>query len=158
MENFYLCEAKLFNSELHPVVIASILSFGFVFLHPFEDGNGRIHRFIIHYILSKTNFTPNHIIFPVSASILNRIGDYKNVLESYSHPVLDHIKWRTTSTHNVEVTNETIDFYRYFDATNQAEFLYDCVEDTIEHIIPEEVNYLRRFDEFKKMRDKGMEV
>jgi hypothetical protein len=49
----------------------------------------------------------------------------------------------------VEVTNNTIDYYRYFDATRQAEFLYDCVQDTIENIIPEEINYLNRYDTFK---------
>jgi hypothetical protein len=29
------------------VVRAAIIAFGFVFIHPFEDGNGRIHRFLI---------------------------------------------------------------------------------------------------------------
>lgn len=29
-----------------PVLIhAAVISYGFVFLHPFEDGNGRIHLF-----------------------------------------------------------------------------------------------------------------
>lgn len=146
------------NTAYDAVLAAATISFGFVFIHPFEDGNGRLHRYIMHHVLAVKNFTQQGIIFPVSASILNRIGDYKNVLESYSHTVLDHIKWRSTPTNNVKVTNETIDFYRYFDATNQAEFLYDCVEDTIEHIIPEEINYLRRFDEFKNHIDNIYEM
>ncbi len=29
--------------ELDPVVAASVLAFGFVYIHPFEDGNGRLH-------------------------------------------------------------------------------------------------------------------
>jgi hypothetical protein len=70
-------------------------------------------------------------------------------LESYSLPLLDFIEWKETKNHNVEVLNDTIDFYRYFDATQQAEFLYECVEETIDKIIPEEIKYLQKYDEFK---------
>lgn len=129
-----------------------------MFIHPFVDGNGRLHRYIIHHILAVKQFTQQGIIFPVSASVLNHIIDYKKVLESYSHPVLSYIDWKTTSTHNVEVTNETIDFYRYYDATSQAEFLYDCVDDTLQNIIPKEINYLRKYDGFKRYIDNNYEM
>ena len=36
---------------------------------------------------------------------------------------------------NAEFLYETIDYYRYFDATKQAEFLFDCVQDTINRIM-----------------------
>jgi Fic family protein len=114
---------------------AAAIAFGFVFIHPFVDGNGRLHRYIIHHVLAKKEFTKQGVIFPVSASILDHINDYKTVLESYSHSLLDHIQWKETLDHNVEVLNGTVDFYRYFDATKQAEFLYDCVEDTLDRVI-----------------------
>ena len=44
------------------------------------------------------------------------------------------------------VTNDTIDLYRYFDATRQAEFLYACVETTVNETLPAEVKYLERHD------------
>ncbi len=140
------------------VLAAATMAFGFVFIHPFVDGNGRIHRYIIHHILAKKEFTQQGVIFPVSASILDHIDDYKTVLESYSHPLLDHIQWKETIDHNVEVTNNTIDYYRYFDATKQAEFLYDCVEDTLDRVIPEEVTYLQKYDEFKRYIDNNFEM
>ena len=34
--------------QIDPVVAASILAFGFVHFHPFEDGNGRLHRYLVH--------------------------------------------------------------------------------------------------------------
>ena len=71
-------------------------------------------------------------------------------MESYSRPLLDYVEWKELKDHNIEVLNETIDYYRYFDATKQAEFLYDCVHDTIENIIPDEINYLTCYDEFKR--------
>ena len=98
-------------------------------------------------------FAQQGIIFPVSASILNHIDDYRIVLESHSHPLLDFIEWKTTESNNVEVLNETIDYYRYFDATKQAEFLFDCVNDTIVNVIPNEVNYLQKYDAMKKYLD-----
>jgi Fic family protein len=150
---------ELMLDESYDAVLASAcIAFGFVFIHPFEDGNGRLHRYIIHHVLAKKEFTKQGVIFPVSASILDHIDDYRITLESYSHPLLDFISWKETATHNVEVLNETIDFYRYFDATQQAEFLYDCVDDTLNRVIPQEVNYLLRYDEFKHFIDNEYEM
>ncbi len=148
----------LLQNEFDAVLAATILAFGFVFIHPFEDGNGRIHRYLIHHTLAKKQFSQQGIIFPVSASILNHIDDYRIVLEQYSHPLLDFIEWKETKDHNIEVLNDTIDYYRYFDATLQAEFLYDCVIDTIENIIPAEVTYLAQYDEFKRFVDDEFEM
>ena len=149
---------KLLNSSLDAVLTATVIAFGFVFVHPFEDGNGRIHRYLIHHVLAKKRFSQQGIIFPVSSSILDHIDDYRKVLEAYSHPLLDFIEWEETEDHNVKVLNETLDYYRYFDATKQAEFLYDCVHDTIENIIPIEINYLTNYDEFKRYIDDEFEM
>jgi hypothetical protein len=148
----------LLNSGIDPVLAATVIAFGFVFIHPFEDGNGRIHRYLIHHVLAKKQFSHTGVMFPVSASILDHIDNYRNVLESYSHPLLDFIEWKETKDHNVEVINNTIDYYRYFDATKQAEFLYDCVNDTIQNIIPSEVSYLTKYDEFKRYLEDDFEM
>jgi len=148
----------LIKSDIDAVISAAVIAFGFVFIHPFEDGNGRIHRYLIHHILAKKQFAQQGVVFPVSASILNHIVDYRKVLESYSQPMLDFIEWQETKKHNVEVLNETIDYYRYFDATRQAEFLFDCVNDTIVNIIPEEIDYLMKYDEFKRYLDDEFEM
>lgn len=144
--------------KFHPVLSATKIAFGFVFIHPFEDGNGRIHRYLIHHILAKMKFTPHGIIFPVSSAILERIDDYRQVLETYSQPLLDFIKWKKTPDNNIDVLNETIDYYRYFDATNHAEFIFECVESTIDSIIPQEVNYLLKYDSMKSWLDDKFEM
>lgn len=148
----------LLSEETDAVLAAAVIAFGFVFIHPFVDGNGRIHRYLIHHVLAKKQFSQQGLIFPVSASILNHITDYQKVLESYSVPLLDFVEWEETSDHNVEVINNTIDYYRYFDATKQAEFLYDSVKDTIDNIIPEEVTYLIKYEEFKSYIDSTFEM
>lgn len=144
---------KMELTEHDTLLAAASIAFGFVFIHPFEDGNGRIHRYLIHHMLARMKFNQQGIIFPVSAAILNRINEYRSVLESYSQPLLDFIEWKKTLNNNVVVLNDTIDYYRYFDATRQAEFLYDCVNETIEQLIPEEVAYLQKFDEMKRYLD-----
>lgn len=132
-----------------PIMLAASFAVGFVFIHPFEDGNGRIHRYLIHHALAELGFAPKGLIFPVSAVILERIEDYRQVLEAYSRPRLHLIDWKPTPEGNVSIINETIDLYRYFDATKQVEFLYDCVWQTIEKSLPEEIRYLEQYDHLK---------
>ncbi len=148
----------LTESRMDPVLVAAKIAFGFVFIHPFVDGNGRLHRYIIHHILSQTGYTEQGIIFPVSASILTHIKDYAKTLESYSHPILNFIDWKASENNNVEILNDTLDYYRYFDATAQAEFLFYCVNDTLVNVIPSEVEYLKKFDEFKRFIDNKFEM
>ncbi len=149
MEGLIETDECLRKSEIDPIVAATIIAFGFVFIHPFSDGNGRVHRYLIHHVLNERGFSPDGVIFPVSAAILKSIREYKNVLENFSKTRLELIDWRSTETGNVEVLNETADLYRYFDATKQAEFLYDCVDQTITTILPEEVIFLEKYDRMK---------
>jgi len=158
MDGLLATNKILSKNEIDAVIAAAIIAFGFVFIHPFDDGNGRIHRYLIHHILAKKQFAQQGIIFPVSASILDHIDDYRKTLEYFSLPLLDFIDWKETKNHNVEVLIDTIDYYRYFDATKQAEFLYDCVSDTIKNIIPNEISYLTKFDEFRKYLDNEFEM
>ena len=134
------------ESDYDAVLMATLIAFGFVFIHPFEDGNGRIHRYLFHHVLAEKGFVSKGLVFPVSAVILDRIDDYRGILEHFSKPRLDLIEWRPTDKNNVEVLNETIDLYRYFDATRQAEFFFECVEETVNKTLPEEISYLTKYD------------
>ena len=141
---------RLRDSDYDEVLMAALVAFGFVFIHPFEDGNGRLHRYLFHHVLAETGFVPKGLVFPVSAVILDRIEEYRDVLEHFSRPRLDLIKWRPTNSNNIEVLNDTIDLYRYFDATKQAEFFFECVEDTVKKTLPEEVQYLAKYDQLNE--------
>jgi Fic family protein len=146
------------ENDLDPVVAAAVLAFGFVYIHPFEDGNGRIHRYLMHHVLARRGFNPAGLHFPVSSAILERIAEYKRVLEGYSSRLLPCIRWETTQKGNVKVLNDTADFYRFFDATPHAEFLYECVRQTIEQDLPNETNFLRNFDTFRAGIDKMIDM
>lgn len=135
---------------LDTVLVAAALAFGFVYIHPFEDGNGRLHRYLIHHVLAERTFNPPGMVFPVSSAILARIDEYRRVLESVSRRLLPAIRWEPTDRGNVRVLNETADFYRYFDATPHAEFLYVCIEQTIEFDLPQEARFLVAHDRFRR--------
>ena len=138
---------RMKETGLDPVLQAAATAFGFVYVHPFQDGNGRVHRCLIHHVLAERGYTPPGMVFPVSSVMLDRIDEYRRALQAHSMPLMDCIEWRPTADHNVEVLNETADLYRYFDCTEQAEFLYACVQRTVEHDLPREIEYLRRHDE-----------
>ena len=50
--------------DLDPVTASALLAFGFVYVHPFVDGNGRIHRYLIHHVLAQRGFNPAGVVFP----------------------------------------------------------------------------------------------
>ncbi|PLX72808.1 MAG: cell filamentation protein Fic [Desulfuromonas sp.] len=139
---------------IDPVLQATATAFGFVYIHPFQDGNGRVHRCIIHHVLAQRNFTPPGMVFPVSAVMLDRIDAYRKTLQLHTGPIMPFIDWRPTPDGNVMVLNETADLYGYFDCTESAEFLYECVQRTVNHDLPREIEYLRRHDEaIRKIMD-----
>jgi hypothetical protein len=141
---------RMRESAVDPVLQAAATAFGFVYVHPFQDGNGRLHRCIIHHVLAERGFTPKGMVFPVSSVMLDRINEYRDTLQSHSAPLMRYIDWRPTTNRNVEVLNETADLYRYFDCTEEAAFLYTCVAHTIEHDLPTEIEFLQRQDEVQK--------
>jgi hypothetical protein len=138
---------RMRSEDLDPVLQAAATAFGFVYIHPFQDGNGRLHRCLIHHVLAERSFTPPGMVFPVSSVMLDRIDEYRNTLQAHSSPLMPFIEWRPTADRNVEVLNDTADLYRYFDCTEEAEFLYSCVRRTVEHDLSREIDYLRRHDE-----------
>jgi hypothetical protein len=133
--------------NLNAVIAAAAIAFGFVFIHPFEDGNGRIHRWLVHHVLARRGFNPPGVVFPVSAVFLEHIQNYRETLQHYALPRLALTQWQTTPTLNVNVLNQTRDFFRFFDATRQAEFLAEIVVETIQDSLPREIEYLRRYDQ-----------
>jgi Fic/DOC family len=147
MDGLLEANDRMREDDLDPVLKAAATAFGFVYIHPFQDGNGRMHRCLIHHVLAERKFTPPGMLFPVSSVMLDRIDQYRAVLQGHSAPLMPFIEWRPTLSRNVEVLNDTADFYRYYDCTAEAEFLYACVERTVEEDLPREIDYLRRRDE-----------
>ena len=138
---------KISRAERSDVVpLAACAAFGFVYLHPFEDGNGRLHRFLIHQVLAQAGYTPKGVIFPISAVIQRRMKDYETVLDTVSRLVNSGVEYTLDDANRMTVLNSTVDLYRYPDLTRHSEFLYECIAETLEKDWPEELNFLKQFD------------
>ena len=149
MEGMFYTYNRMMSSNSHPVIIAAAVSFGFVFIHPFDDGNGRIHRFLIHNILAKTGFTPKGLIFPVSAVMLRKIKDYDEMLELFSKPLMSLIDFELDSRGQMTVKNKTDIYYKYIDMTAITERLFGFIQETIETELVSELNFLLNYDKAK---------
>jgi hypothetical protein len=147
MDALVEANSRMRDDGVDAVLKAAATAFGFVYIHPFQDGNGRMHRCLIHHVLAERRFTPPGLVFPVSSVLLDRIDEYRAALQAHSGPLMPFIAWRPTPERNVEVQNETADLYHYFDCTEAAEFLYACVRRTVDDDLPREIEYLRRHDE-----------
>ena len=155
------------TNGIHPEIRAAIIAFGFVFIHPFEDGNGRLHRFMIHDILVHDGTVPHGLIIPVSAHMLNNIRDYDAILEKYSKPLMQRIKYEHTDAGGIQVTNEHAveGYYRYPDLTDQCIYLVQTIHATLREDMPDELLFLQRYDEAKRalqnvvdMPDKDIDI
>ena len=135
-------------NELDAVVAAAVQAFAFVFIHPFEDGNGRIHRFLVHHVLAEAGFTPAGVLLPISAAMVRNRTAYDEALESFSKSVMPYIRWRLDrdETGNLIVENETVHLYRFFDATPLAEYLYGALTETVRKDLREELDFIDIYD------------
>lgn len=150
MAGLITAHARMEAGGVHPVVHAAAIAYGFVFLHPFEDGNGRIHRFLIHNILARRGFTPEGLMFPVSAAILKNPGDYDASLEAFSRPLMALVEYSLDEDGRMTVKNDTGRWYAYIDMTAQVEALFRFIKRTIETELVEELSFLANYDETKK--------
>lgn len=141
-----------------PLVRAALLSFGFVYIHPMSDGNGRISRFLINDVLRRDGAVPEPFILPVSAtitsSVVNRRG-YDQVLELFSQPFMRRYAdaWRfgpeqvgDDGVHfNLEFDawQDALPAWRYPDMTDHVEYVAGIVRATIEQEMRKEAGYLR---------------
>ena len=140
---------RMERGNVPAVVHAAAIAYGFVFLHPFEDGNGRIHRFLIHNILARRGFTPAGVIFPVSAAMLNSPEDYDASLEAFSKRLMSLVDYTLDGAGRLTVHNETEPWFRCIDFTAQAEALFGFLAQTIDRELEPELAFLANYDEAK---------
>jgi len=156
MHDLFAYMERLHGSDVPAIVQAAATAFGFVFIHPLEDGNGRAHRYLIHHVLERERYTPKNMIFPVSASILKDQIAYDTCLETFSKPLMRRIEYKMTDKGEMTVTTkDTADYYRYFNGTPIADFLAKMIEKTAEQEVLQEVTFLEVYDRVKaEVREK----
>ena len=150
MDGMIVVHQRMVAATIHPVVHAAVIAYGFVYMHPFDDGNGRTHRFLIHNILARRGFVPNGIMFPVSAVMLKRMDAYDESLEAFSKPLMPLVDYSLDEQGRMTVVNETCDYYRYIDLTAQTQSLFEFIRETIEVELVEQLRFLTNYDATKR--------
>jgi len=143
-----------------PVMRSAVASFGFVYIHPLADGNGRMHRFLINDVLRRDGVIPEPVILPVSAVITDDVGErrgYERVLDQMSKPLMQGVREyvtfdpvQTTYPDGV-VSNLAFNgaeqarpLWRYPDLGPHVAFLSNILARTLTEQMREESRYLRR--------------
>ena len=142
-----LAASALRMDTVPALVQAAVLGFAFVFIHPFDDGNGRLHRYLLHDVLTRRGVFPSGTALPLSAAIVAETPAYDRVLEAFSKPLMAQIVYTKDYDGRVMVSNpgEVEGVYRYPDLTPHVEYLATVLQQAIADL-PREVEYLDRFD------------
>ncbi|AJY42025.1 Fic family protein [Burkholderia humptydooensis] len=136
-----------------PLVRAACAAFGFVYLHPFLDGNGRIHRFLIHHVLNGSRRLRGGAIVPVSAVILRHEEDYANVLKGFSVPTTQLWNYFIGDPDPVVTRHPGSRPYRFFDASHEVHFLHAMLVEAVRTELPKELSWLGGYDEAFRQLD-----
>ncbi len=139
------------SEPAHPVVQSAAVAFAFVFIHPFEDGNGRLHRFLIHDFLVRGAIVDKGMIIPVSAHMVNHMREYDQILEDYSKPLMKRIRFDVNPDHSVTIknANDVEGYYRYPDLTEQSIYMAKIIHSTIAQDVFQEMDFIQKYDETK---------
>ena len=137
---------RMISGKVDPIAHAAAIGFGWVFIHPFADGNGRTHRYILQHLLSGGGLRPAGMTLPIAHAIWQDMDGYSDVLNSFDRPRMPLIDWNPVGNGNVAVNNDTSDLYRYFDATEQARYLSERIAHVLDKDMPRELEDIRRRD------------
>jgi len=130
-----------------PIVAASVLSFGFVYIHPFMDGNGRLSRFLFHQALCQSGRLERGLLLPVSVAMKRNEAEYLAALQQFSRPARERWAVRQLDEGRYEARfNGDPAIYRYWDATKCAEFGYRMAEQALDVELRREAEFLARYD------------
>jgi len=143
---------------------SAALSFGFVYIHPLADGNGRIHRLLIDDTLLRDGMIPAGVILPVSSTIIRSSisrGAYQQTLERLSNRL---IRRYSTDYHfgkervcddgvitdfDFDQYEDAMHFWRYPDLTSHSVFTSNIIRKTITEEMSNEAKILAIHDEAK---------
>lgn len=148
------------------VMRAAVASFGFVYIHPLSDGNGRVHRFLINDILRRDGAVHAPFVLPVSALITDSTlerANYDRALEAFSKPLVDRfadassfrrepVAQRDGVLSNFEFAayDEAMPAWRFIDLTSHVEYMSGVIDRTIRKEMHSQAAFFRAHDQARQ--------
>ncbi|MDB5900555.1 MAG: filamentation induced by cAMP protein Fic [Ramlibacter sp.] len=140
------------EGDVPPLVRAALVSFGFVFIHPFMDGNGRLSRLLAHHNLNFNEALPtingNPAILPLSIAMKKNEGDYLAALEAFSKPARQ--LWDVTYVADndfILTFRSSPVIYAHWAGNRAAEFVTNCAHLALEQSLVDETIFVHAYDE-----------
>jgi hypothetical protein len=142
-----------------PVMRSAVAAFGFVYIHPLADGNGRVHRFLVNDVLRRDGVVQEPMILPVSSLIASDASErraYDRILDVVSRPLMrtlsETYRFAETATAYPDGIASNFVFdgadsarhaWRYLDLSQHVAYMADVVQRTVREDMLEESRYLR---------------
>jgi hypothetical protein len=142
-----------------PVMRSAVAAFGFVYIHPLADGNGRLHRFLINDVLRRDGAVPEPMILPVSSLITSDAAErraYDRILDEVSRPLMRTLAGQyefeplqtaypdgITSNFAFHGNDSARHAWRYLDLSRHVSYLADVLGRTLREDMLEESRYMR---------------
>lgn len=154
-----LANDKAAVDGIDPLVRGSLVSFGFVFAHPFMDGNGRLSRFLFHKAVCSTGKLPDGLVLPVSVAMKRNEGQYLSALESFSKKARGHwdVMAISESDYDTKFKGDP-DLYRYWDATECVSFGLKMAKEALNHDLRKESDFLQTYDRVYRAVDASVDM
>lgn len=142
------------------VMRSAVLAFGFIYIHPLADGNGRVHRFLVNDALRRDGVVTEPMILPVSSLITSDSAKrraYDHILDTISRPLMGALagtyEFAAAQTtypdgirSNFVFTGEAVarPAWQYLDLTRHVAYLADVLVRTIREDMREASRYMQR--------------
>ena len=155
--------ANAAGGDVPPLVKAAVVSFGFVFLHPFMDGNGRLSRLLSHHSLNQQQVLPtvggNPAILPLSVAMKRHEADYLAALEAFSKPArqLWDVTWLGGSQFAFDFRS-TPQIYAHWDGSAAAAYITRCAEEALTQSLVQETAFLAAWDQVFASIDRDFDL
>jgi len=94
------------KKRFKPLVLAAIIHNQFEYIHPLQDGNGRVGRLLLNFILLKNKYTPINIALEDRVEYYRTLQEYQKnqnlkptveFLVKQHKKTLKNIKWNSTT-------------------------------------------------------------
>ncbi len=119
---------QLNGTAMPPLMLAAVSSFGINYLHPFLDGNGRVHRYLLQALLVWSDTIPPGTVVPISPELYDNKWHYRNALSDFSDQVMLVLDYQLdTNAKKLNVTSpHPASLYQFWDATAVVELAHDA--------------------------------
>lgn len=143
----------LADSNMDPIVCATIAKIGFNVLHPLVDGNGRVQRLLFQLVLFKFHYLPRMNV-PVSVVMLQDRSGYESLQQKHVDQVMAGVSYKPGKSdvgeggddfQHVDPPERVAALYKYQDFTFATSSMMKLMEGTLP-VIAAKAYFLQRFD------------